>query len=72
MEEILFRFPHLTENIFRRLKNKDLVKCRLVSTAWKTLLDDQKFMSLRTIKECTKNQVCGRCKQCEGELIPEH
>ena len=50
MEEVLLRFPHLAENIFKLLTNKILVKCRNISKSWNDFIIDQKFIWMRLIK----------------------
>ena len=47
MEEVLLRFPHLSENIFDSLDNKSLADCKEVSKSWYFYLDGQKFLQLR-------------------------
>ena len=47
MEEILLRFPHLSENIFNSLDNKSLADCKEVSKSWYFYLHGQKFLQLR-------------------------
>ena len=47
MEEVLLRFPHLSENIFNSLDNKSLADCKEVSKSWYFYLDGQKFLQLR-------------------------
>ena len=49
MEEVTFRFPYLSENIFNLLDNESIIKCREVSKFWKNYLDDQKFLEIRKI-----------------------
>ena len=43
------RFPHLAEAIFDELNNQSLAKCRRVSRAWCTNLDQQKILKIRKI-----------------------
>ena len=50
MEEVILRFPHLTGKIFAQLNNKSLARCREVSKTWKTMLDQQKFLNIRSIQ----------------------
>ena len=47
MEEVILRFPHLSENIFSSLDNKSLADCKEVSKSWYFYLDGQKFLHLR-------------------------
>ena len=50
MEEVLLRFPHLGQNIFKSLTNQDLAKCREISQMWKHFLDVEKFFAIRKIR----------------------
>ena len=50
MEEILLRFPHLSEEIFDLLDNKSLGKSRKVDRHWNVYIAKQKFYSIRIIK----------------------
>ena len=50
MEEIISRFSHLGEKIFAQLDNLSLARCREVSKTWKTFLDGQKFLHIRSIQ----------------------
>ena len=50
MEEVILRFPHLTGKIFAQLNNKSLARCREVSKTWKTILDQEKFLHIRSIQ----------------------
>ena len=49
MEEVILRFPHLSERIFNLLNNKDLTKCRKVGRRWQVYLDMQKLLDIRII-----------------------
>ena len=49
MEEILLRFPHLSENIFNSLCNKGLYHSKNVSRSWCNFLENQKFHEIRKI-----------------------
>ena len=47
MNEVLWRFPHIGEHIFKKLRNKDLVKCKNVSRSWYNFITNEKFHELR-------------------------
>ena len=53
MEEILRRFQHIGEQIFKELDNKSLAKCRKAYRSWRTFIDDQKFLWIRKIRFCS-------------------
>ena len=50
MEEVLLRFPHLSQNIFKSLTNQDLAQSREISQTWKLFLDVEKFYVIRRIQ----------------------
>ena len=54
MEELILRFPHLSESIFREIDSENLVKCREVHELWCNHLDAQKFLKMRMIKATVK------------------
>ena len=54
MEEILSRFPHLSQRIFNLLDNNGLEKSKEVDRYWNTYIAEQKFYSIRIIKATLK------------------
>ena len=50
MEEIVLRFPHLSDQVFKQLDSVSLVKSRLVSKEWCKYLDQQKLLNVRMIR----------------------
>ena len=57
MEEVLLRFSLLAKEIFNKLDNESLTRCRKVCKFWKTFLDNNQILWLRIIKSYEKNQV---------------
>ena len=51
MEEVFLRFPHLAENIFKKLGNRDLSNCCEVGQSWKTFIDYNNLMWIRIKKK---------------------
>jgi len=47
MEEILLRFPLIGENIFKKLSNKNLIKCKKVGKTWERFIINEKFYKLK-------------------------
>ena len=47
MEEILWRFPHIGEQTFKKLSNENLVKCKTVGRTWYHFIDNEKFYKQR-------------------------
>ena len=54
MEEILLRFPHLSQRIFDLLDNNGLEKSKEVDRYWNIYIVEQKFYSIRIIKATVK------------------
>ena len=50
MDQIIARFPHLSEKIYSSLDNESLSKCKEVSRFWRIYLRKQKFFQVRIIK----------------------
>ena len=50
MEEVLLRFPHLGQNIFKSLADQDLAQSREISQMWKDFIDVEKFFAIRRIR----------------------
>ena len=44
---VFMRFPHLAKQIFEKLNNKSLVKCRQVNEFWKMAVDYEKIILIR-------------------------
>ena len=49
MEEIILKFPHLSEEIFNCLDNESMINCKEVSKIWCDYISDQKFYHIRII-----------------------
>ena len=43
MEEVLLRFPHLGDRIFKILSNNGLIQCKMVSKTWYHFITNEKF-----------------------------
>ena len=43
MDELFIRFPHIGQEIFNELDNKDLAKCRAISQSWRKFIDEEKI-----------------------------
>ena len=43
MEEAFLRFPHLPEQIFKKLDNKSLTNSRVVGISWQNFIDDKEY-----------------------------
>ena len=53
MEVLSLRFPHIIENMFKKLDNKTLIKCRKLSNSWQDMIDNQKEVWIRRIQNNT-------------------
>ena len=51
MEEVILRFPHLGEKIFKILSNKNVVKCNLTSRSWHIFIKNKEFYKQRVFYE---------------------
>merc|ERR1711956_93844 len=51
MEDVFTRFPNIGHQIFVKLTNQELVKCRKVSKSLKIFVDKTKIMSARKIEK---------------------
>jgi len=49
MTEIIERYPHVAEQIFKELDNKSLSKCREVAKSWKDLIDRRNYPWTRIV-----------------------
>ena len=58
MEEIVLRFPHLSDGIFNLLDNESLNKSKKVDRYWNIYIAKQKFYNIRIIKA-----ILERCQQ---------
>ena len=50
MEYLIERFPHIAEQIFEQLDNKNLSKCREVNKVWKNFIDERNYPWIRIVK----------------------
>ena len=54
MEEIISRFSHLSENVFSKLDDENIAKCKKVARPWSSYLEEQKFFQIRKIRSIIK------------------
>ena len=47
MEDMLWKFPHVGQQIFKKLSNKNLAKCKKVSRSWEYFITNEKFYKQR-------------------------
>ena len=50
MEDLIIRFPFVAQEIFEKLDNKSLTKCREVSKLWKDFIDERNYPWIRIVK----------------------
>ena len=50
----MLRFPHLPEQIFQKLDNESLFKCREVQRSWQNIIDGRNYPWLRIVNIPTK------------------
>ena len=51
MEETILRFSHLGRQIFEKLSNQSLEKCRRIGKTWKFFIDNEKIRIFAIIKK---------------------
>ena len=51
MEEVLVRFPHIGDQVFKQLDNEDLIKCRKISPSWNEFINNQKLPWIRMLEK---------------------
>ena len=57
MDNVLLRFPHLGEEIFKKLdEDENLAKCHQLSRTCRFFIEDQKFVWIRVIKKLCDDQ----------------
>ena len=49
MDDLILKCPHLPEQIFQKLDNSSLFKCREVLKSWKNLIDGKNYPWLRVV-----------------------
>ena len=49
MRDLILRFPHVAEQIFKQLDNEDLAKCREVEKLWQKFIDERNYPWLRIV-----------------------
>ena len=50
LDEMMLRFPHIVQDVFKELDNKSLTNCRNVSRVCCDFIDDEKFYWVRKIQ----------------------
>ena len=50
MEILILRFPHIAQQIFEKLSDKSLTKCRAVGKLWQTFIDENSLPWIRINK----------------------
>jgi hypothetical protein len=49
MKDLIFRFPHVAEQIFQQLNDEDLAKSREVEKLWQKFIDERNYPWLRIV-----------------------
>ena len=57
MEDMLWKFPHVGEQIFTKLSNKNLAKCKKISRSWDYFITNEKFCKQRVLRQCLVLQI---------------
>ena len=72
MDNIILRFPHVSEKIFDQLDNPSLVLCKTVSRSWDNYLNDQEFFYERIMTEMAKYKPIGGSKKHGNQCSDHH
>ena len=56
MEDMLWKFPHIGENIFKKLSKKNLVKCLKVKPSWEQFITNENFYKQRVQYEMMQKE----------------
>ena len=57
IEEFLKRFPTIGQEIFDQLDHESLVKCKVISSLWCSVIENSKIIWIRRIKKFYENHV---------------
>ena len=57
MEEVLLRFPHLGQKIFKLLSNENLINCKIVCRSWNLFITNGIFYKKRVFNEILQKNV---------------
>ena len=49
VQDLIHKFPHLPEQIFQKLDNESLFKCREVTKSWQNMIDRRNYPWLRIV-----------------------
>ena len=49
IQDLVLRFPHVLEQIFQKLDNKSLFRCREVARSWQNIIDGRNYPWLRIV-----------------------
>ena len=56
MEDMLWKFPHIGEGIFKKLSNKNVVKCKKVARTWESFIVNDRFLKQRVKYETMQKE----------------
>ena len=56
MEDMLWKFPHVGQQIFKNLSNKNLVKSKEVARTWENFITNQNFYKLKVYYEIKQKE----------------
>ena len=54
LDEMMLRFPHLVQDVFEELDNKNLANCRNLSRSCCNFIANEKFYWVRKIQNCVR------------------
>ena len=56
MEDMLWKFPHVGQQIFKKLSNKNLAKSKKVAKTWENFITNEKFYKEKVYYETKQNE----------------
>ena len=66
MEDMLWKFPHVGNRIFKKLSNKNLARCKKVEKTWETFIINDKFYKQKVYYEMKQKE------KSENGMTPLH
>ena len=77
MEEVLSRFPHIGEGIFKELNGADFLKSMEINRSWKYFIDNQRvlqkaYKTHKAFQQKIQAEIADLEKQCWGGQTPFH
>ena len=74
MEDMLWKFPHVGQQVFKKLSNKNLAKGKKVARTWESFISNEKFYKQKVHFETKQKKDNGgstplHCAARDGKLL---